>query len=145
MRPVAVVVLDVLVDHGFEMIAADYQHAIEALPADRANETLSEGVRTRCPDRSTNGSNVLGAEDLVEAGREPSVAIAGQEFDWSCTLGRFIGQVSGLLGHPYSCWMRRYSCHEDLSGVELDEEEDIEPVRAEYSSGGVMQRVGTRV
>ena len=47
MRPVAVVVLDVLVDDGFKVTSADDEHAIDKFPANGAHESLGEGVGTR--------------------------------------------------------------------------------------------------
>ena len=125
MRAVAVVMLDELVDHGVEVTPAEDQHAIEALPADSADEALGEGVGTRRPDRRADDPNALGAEDLVEAGRELGVPVADEEIDRLRTLGEFIGQVPGLLDHPGTSWMSGDSGHVDLSGVELDEEHPL--------------------
>src|ERR1039458_10545467 len=100
MRPVAVVVLNVLVDDGFKVTSADDEHAIDAFPANGAHESLGEGVGTRGPDRRTDGPNALGAGDLVEAGRELGVPVADHELDRSSTLGEFIGRGSGLLAAP---------------------------------------------
>ena len=126
MRPVAVVVLDVLTDDGFEVTSADDEHAIDALPADGANKAFGKCMGTRSSDRSTNGPNILGAEDLVEAGCELGVAIPDQELDPSRALGQFEAQVPGLLDYPVASRIRRHSRHEDLSGVEFDEEEHVE-------------------
>jgi len=126
MRPVAVVVHDELVDHGFEVTSADDEHAIKALPSDSADEAFSEGVGTRSSDRRADDPNALGAEDLVEAGRELGVPVADQEPDRLRALGEFMGEIPGLLGHPGTCWMRRHSRHEDLPGVEFDEEQTVE-------------------
>jgi hypothetical protein len=98
MRPVAVGVHDELVDHGFEVTSADDEHAIKALPSDSAEEAFSEGVGTRSSDRRADDPNALGAEDLVEAGRELGVPVADQEPDRMCALGEFMGEIPGLLG-----------------------------------------------
>jgi hypothetical protein len=50
MRPMAVVALDVLTNHGFEVTSADDEHAIDALPADRADEALGECIGARSSD-----------------------------------------------------------------------------------------------
>ena len=127
MRPMAVVVLDVLVDHGLDISTTEDEHPVQTFAPDRADEALSEGVGTRCPDRSPDDPDAFGAEGLIEAGRELSVAIPDQKFDRVCTLGEFIGQVSGLLNDPDTSRIRRHTCHDDLSGVEFDEEQDIKP------------------
>jgi hypothetical protein len=126
MRPVPAVVVDVLADHCFEVTAADDEHPVEALPADGADEALGKCFGTRGSDRCADGSNALGAENLVEASRELGVAIPDQELDRSCTLGEFIGQVPGLLEYPGTRRMRRHSGHEDTSGIEVDEDQDVE-------------------
>src|ERR1035441_8362349 len=107
MRPGAVAVVDEGVDHGSEVTSADDQHPVEALPADRADEALGEGIGTRSSVRCAGDPGALGAKDLVEAGRELGIAIPDQELDWSCTLGEFIGQVSGLLDYPRTSRMCR--------------------------------------
>ena len=67
MRPVTVVVLDVLVDDGFEMASADDEHPVEALATYRPHKVLGKRIGTRGPDRSTDGPDAFGTEDLVEA------------------------------------------------------------------------------
>ena len=84
MRAVAVVMLDELVDHGVEVTPAEDQHAIEALPSDGADEALRERIGTRGPDRRADDADVLGAEDLIEAGGELGVPISNQELHRSC-------------------------------------------------------------
>lgn len=93
MRPVAVVVLDVLMDHGFEVASTDDEHAINALQADGPVETFGECIGARSSDRGKDGPGTSGEEDLVEAGRELGVAIPDQELDRAWTLGEFIGQA----------------------------------------------------
>ena len=127
MRPVAVVVLDELVDDGFKVTSAYDEPAIDALPANGAHESLGEGVGTRGPDRRTDGPNALGAEGLVEAGRELGVPVADQELDRSSALGQLIGQVSGLLDDPGNSRVGRDPGELHLAGVEFDAEQDVEP------------------
>ena len=91
MRPVTVVVLDVLVDNGFELSTPEDQHPVQTFTSDGPHEALGEGVGSRCPDRRTEDPNALGAEHLVEAGRELGVAIPDQELDRACALAEFIG------------------------------------------------------
>jgi hypothetical protein len=66
MRPVAVVVLDVLVQHGFEVTSSDDDHPIKAFTADGADEALGKCVCTRSSGRCADDSNALALEDLVE-------------------------------------------------------------------------------
>src|ERR1019366_5721209 len=127
MGPVAVVVLNVLVDDSFEMSTTEDEHPVQAFTPDSTDEALGEGVCSGRSDRSSNGSDALGAEHLVEAGRELGVAIADQELDRLCTLGEFIGQIPGWPGHPGTRRMRRDSRYIRPAGIELDEEKDVEP------------------
>jgi hypothetical protein len=76
MRPMAVVVLDVPVDYGFEMSTTEDKHPVQTFTPDRADEAFSEGVCTGRPDRSAYGPDAIGPEDLVESGSELGVAIA---------------------------------------------------------------------
>jgi hypothetical protein len=49
-RPVDVVVIDVLSEHDLEPTPAEDQPPVETLAADRADEALGEGVGSRCSD-----------------------------------------------------------------------------------------------
>jgi hypothetical protein len=86
MRPVAVVVLDVPMDDGFEVASAEDEHPIQTFTSDSADEALSEGVCTGRLDRSSDRPDAIGPKDLVESGSELGVAIADQEFDRPGTL-----------------------------------------------------------
>ena len=70
MRPVAVVMLDVLVDYGSEVSTIEDEYPIEAFTPDRPDEAFSEGVGSRRPGRCSDDPGALGAEDLIEAGGE---------------------------------------------------------------------------
>ena len=59
-----VVVLDVLGEHGFEMAASEDDHPVEALAPDGADHALTEGVRPRGPDRSSDDPDAVGGEDV---------------------------------------------------------------------------------
>jgi len=81
MRPVAVVVHDVLVDDDFEMATTEDEHPVQTFTPDSANETLSEGIGPRSPYRSSDYPDAIGGEHLVEAGCELGVSIPDQELD----------------------------------------------------------------
>ncbi len=63
-----VVVIDVLGDDRFELPPVEDQHPVEALAADRADESLSEGVGPWGSDRRADDPDPLRSQDLVEAG-----------------------------------------------------------------------------
>ena len=82
----AVVMIDVLGEDDFELTPGEGQHSVEALPADRADEALGEGVDPWGSDRRADDPDPLGAKDLVEAGRELGVPVPHQEPDGSSPL-----------------------------------------------------------
>jgi hypothetical protein len=61
MRPVAVVVLDVLVDDDFEMSTTEDEHPVQTFTPDGSDEALGECVGPWSPERSADGPNSLGA------------------------------------------------------------------------------------
>jgi hypothetical protein len=79
MRSMAVVVVDVLTDHQLEVTTVDDQHPIEALTTDGSDEALGECFGTRSANRCADDTDALGAEDLVEGGRELGVPVADQK------------------------------------------------------------------
>lgn len=81
MRPVRVVMLDVLGEDGLEMPPAEDEHAIKALASESADDALADGVRPRCADRGLDDPDGLGGEDGVEGSGELGVAIPDQELD----------------------------------------------------------------
>ena len=79
MRAFAVVMLDVDPQDMFEMSAADDQEPVEALVADRADESLRVGVRLRRLHQRVDDRDSFAAEQLVEGGGELAVAVVDQE------------------------------------------------------------------
>jgi len=76
MRSVTVVVLDVRMHHGLEMSTTEDEHPVQTFTSGSADEALSEGVGTRCSNRSSDDPDSIGGEDLVEAGRELGITRA---------------------------------------------------------------------
>ena len=81
MGSLAVVVLDVRLQHRAEMSFAQKEHPIEALGADRSDEPFGIGVGLRRPPRSAQDLDPLGPEYLVEDGAEPLVPVMNQVAD----------------------------------------------------------------
>jgi len=73
-RPVAVVVLDVLVDDGFEVASAEDEHPVQTFTPDGLDEAFGECVGPWSPDRSADGPNALGGEDLASRLRPARIA-----------------------------------------------------------------------
>jgi len=97
-RAFAVVVLDVDPQDMFEMSAADDQEPVEALVADRADESLREGVRLRRLHQRVDDRDSFAAEQLVEGGGELAVAIVDQETRPLEKVGE--AEVARLLDDP---------------------------------------------
>ncbi len=127
MRAMAVVVVDELEEHHLELATVDDQHPVQAFSANGADEELSEGVCPRSPDRSLDDPDFLGPEDLVEAGCELGVTISDQELDRLRSLGELECEVPGLLDHPGAGRMGRDAGEVHPSGIEFDEEQDVQP------------------
>ena len=66
MRPLGVVVVDVDVEHAFEVATVEDQQPVEALGADCSDETFGDCVRLGRPDGCLKNSDLFAAEDLVE-------------------------------------------------------------------------------
>jgi hypothetical protein len=76
MRPMPVVVRDIVAQHVFGLAAADYQKPIEALAADAADEALGVGVRPWRSDRRAQDLEPFRTEDLIEAVGELKARLA---------------------------------------------------------------------
>ncbi len=98
MRTMRVVVVDVVRENSFEVVAVEDQEPIEALTADAPDPTFGEGVRAwrayRCPDDPDR----LGTEHLVEGSSELLVAVVDQEPDRLRPAGERLDDVA-------RCWV----------------------------------------
>ena len=62
-RPMPVVVVHVLGEHGLEMAAAEDEEPVEALSTDGTHNALGDGVRARGPDGRLDDPDALGREE----------------------------------------------------------------------------------
>src|SRR5450759_2763080 len=125
-RTMFVVVIEELAEDRFELTAMEHQHPAEALPADDPDEPIGGRVRTRRPDRRGDVPDALRGEHLVEAGGELGISVPDQELRLATPLGQDEAQIKSLLGDP----LHRVgggAAQLDAPGVELDEEEHVEP------------------
>jgi hypothetical protein len=67
-RAVTVVMVDLLGQHAPQLPAAQDQHPIQHLPANRAHPALGVGVGPRRPHRRAQHLDPLGSDDGVEGG-----------------------------------------------------------------------------
>ena len=68
-------------EHSFEVPTPVDQDVVEALLVYGPHEALGEGIRPGCPDRSSDDSDALGAEDRIEGSRVLRVPVAQEEPD----------------------------------------------------------------
>ncbi len=95
-----VIVDQELLDHRLQVAGTEDKQVVKQLPAGGKNESLRDRVRPGRPVRQPQDSHALGAEDLIEAGDELTVAVTEQELGLHSAVLELPGQVPGLLGHP---------------------------------------------
>jgi hypothetical protein len=77
-RPVGVVVVDVDREDEVELAAVDDQDPVEELPAEAADPSLGDRVRSGRADRGAHDLDAFGTEHGVERGGELAVAVPDQ-------------------------------------------------------------------
>lgn len=92
-----VVMIDVLGENLIELTPSEDQHSVETLAADRADESLGEGVGPRGSNRRTNDADPLRPEDLVKAGRELGVSVPHEEPDAT-------SRSASTMARLRACW-----------------------------------------
>ena len=76
MRPVRVVVGEVVVQDCGEVARSSNQKVVEALAAQGGDEAFRDGVRPGCLDRGADDPDVGAGEHGVEGGSELGIAVA---------------------------------------------------------------------
>lgn len=79
LRSVAVVVLDVLVQDGFEMTASEDEHPVQAFSSKGPDETFGEGVRLGRLDRRLDDRDPFGCENLDEGAAKLGISVTDEE------------------------------------------------------------------
>ncbi len=77
-RPVFVVVIDVLDHEPVELALVPDEGAVEKLAADGADPPFRERVSGRCPNGCLEDLESFGAEDLIERADELAAAVTNQ-------------------------------------------------------------------
>ena len=98
MRPMLVVMPDVVAKDGFEMMTAENERPVEALFSYGPYPPVRDRVRTRRSDGRLDHLYAFGGEHLVEAGGELRVAVSDQEPGRPTVLGEISCEVAGNLG-----------------------------------------------
>ena len=81
MRPLSVVVSDVLPKHSTEMASAHDEQPVEAFVSNRLNPKLCERVGPRRSNGRLDYPDPLGTEHFIEAGGELGISVPDQELD----------------------------------------------------------------
>jgi hypothetical protein len=98
MRPGVVVVSDVGLEDPLEVTPAEHEHPVQILGPRRADPSLGERVRSRCPEWRLDDAHSFCPEDLIEGPGELRVPVPDQEPDALKPLPHC--QLAGLLGNP---------------------------------------------
>jgi len=125
-RPLFVVVAQVLLEDALRMALPEDQDVIQALPSHRLHEAFSEGIRLRRADGRADDVHALTAKYLIERATELGVAIADQEADRRLALIQPKAQVACLLGDPRRVRMGADAGKVNPSCGQLDEEQYVE-------------------
>src|ERR1039458_1299712 len=125
-RPVLVIVPDVVAKDCFEVVAAENERPVETLFSDGPYPPLRDRVRTRRSHRCLDHLDTFGDEHLVEAGGELRVAVSDQEPERPSVLGEISGEVPGNLGDKGGGRMIGETEDVDYAALELDDEQHIE-------------------
>jgi hypothetical protein len=91
-------VVDVDVEHAFEVTAVEDQQPVETLGTYGPDEALGDRVGFRRSHRRPHDPGALATEDFVEGAAVLAVAVADQEPD--ALLGEVEAEVTRLLGDP---------------------------------------------
>jgi hypothetical protein len=124
-RPVRIVMIDVLAQDQRQVPFAGDQHLVQALSPGTGNPALRDRVRTRRLDRRLDYPHAGRGEHGVECSSELGVPVPDQKLRPSTRLSRFIGRVPGLLGDPLPRRMSGDAGHVHAAGAVLNEEQHV--------------------
>jgi len=131
MRPMLVVMPDVVAKDCFEVVTAENERPVETLFPDGPYPPLRDRVRTRRSDGRPDHLDAFGDEHLVEAGGELRVAISDQEPEGPTVLGEISCEVAGDLGDKRAGRMSANTEDVDYAALELNHEQHIELVETD--------------
>jgi hypothetical protein len=130
-RPLLVVVADVLAEHPLEVPSTKDEHPVQTLRPHGLDPPLGMGVRLRRPDRRAQDLPTLAAEHLVEGASELGVVVAEQKPDRHAPIAQ---STAAFL----ACWVTHAESGlavtpgpggDDPPGAELEEEQHVEVLR----------------
>ena len=125
MRPVSVVVVDVVGDESFELSLVPDDGAVEQLSAQSPDPALGERVPHRRSDWGFESLEAFGSEDLIERVNELAAAVTHERSGIGEPVGVAEEQVAGCLGGPRPGRVGGDPCEKDFAGGDVDEEQQV--------------------
>jgi hypothetical protein len=101
---------------------------VQAFPAHGANPALGNGVGVRGLDRCADDLRTDRAPEVIEGSGELALAVAEQEPQAGFLIKR-AKEIPGLLSDPCAGGVGGDTREVDSSGVQLDEEQHIQPLQ----------------
>jgi len=129
MRAMGVVVRDVDPKDLLEVASADDQQPVQALGADALHPALRVRVRLGRLHRGHEHLAALRPELRIEAAAELGVPVAQHKAYLPAPLAKHQQQVAGLLGDPAAGGVGGHPGQVDPAGVELDQEQHVQPTQ----------------
>jgi hypothetical protein len=126
MWTLSVVVSDVPPKHSLQMPASEDEHVAETFVAHGSHPAFCVGIGPGRSDRRLDHPDALGAQHLVEAGRELGVPIPDQELDGSTAIHQITDQVASHLGDERTGRMVGDPEDVHLPSRQFDDEEHVE-------------------
>jgi hypothetical protein len=105
------------------MISSQSRHSARTVHTQRSAYAFAHGARTR----REKHLGALGAEHVVETPGELRVTVTQQQLYRPRSLSQHRQQVAGLLGDPGAVGVGGHPAKVDPPGVELDEDQHIQP------------------
>jgi hypothetical protein len=131
-RPLTVVVPQVLVEHPLKMTPTPDQHPIQTLLPHRPHPALGERVGVRRLNRGLDDLDAVSGEDVVEGAGELCIPVTKEEPRGGRALrpSHLYREFPCPLDDPSSVRMVGDASDPDLPRMQLDEEQDVEGLEA---------------
>jgi hypothetical protein len=138
-RPLIVVVPQVLVEHPLKMTPTPGQHPVQALGADGADPSLRGRVRPGSLHGRQQHLGTLGADTSSKLRQNFASRSCSSKAHLAPPLPEPEQQVAGLLGNPGAVRVGGHTAQMDMSGVEFDEEQHVQPSQPDAIDGEETQ------
>jgi hypothetical protein len=127
-RPVMVVVDQILAEHQSQVALAEYQDPVQEFAAESPDHAFADGVHPRSLRQGGDDPQAVSFEHLPERGREERIAVMNQEPQRTDAVAQVHGQVPGLLYRPRPCRVRSHAARVQAPGAVLDEHQHVDPL-----------------